>query len=900
MGEMTTGTSGVIRAGTNNRNTPPQGAALHWVHWLVIAFSLLLTIVAWYISSDQIKQKNRLEFMRQTEQVVDLVVERMQLYENALWGGVALMDANQGNVDYPTWKQYADSLNIDAAYPGINGIGVIYYLPVEEREAYLAEQHKLRPEFKIHPQHSRAELWPITYIEPVKPNLNAVGLDIAFEDNRYTAVAKARDTGRAQVTGPIILVQDAKKTPGFLFYAPFYKNGAKPETTEARRKEVVGATYAPFIMSKLMRGTLATANRQVHMRISDGGEELYMDQENSVQHASDIDPAPLFTTVVDMPVYGRTWQFEFESGRSFRAAHSSSQPLFILLGGIVIDILLLLLFVTLGRSTRRALTYADEVTADLRARSAELSSSNDKLEQRTRKMQELLQALEQNPQMIFITDPDGVIRYANRYFYEETGFEEKDVIGQTPRILKSGFTPQETYRDLWGTISNGKIWKGELYDRRKDGSCFWSSVFVAPLYSSENELTGYCSTHEDVTERKEMEQTLEKARTDAEIANKAKSEFLSNMSHEIRTPMNGIIMSLDLSLRNSVPAEVKSLIETASSSAHSLLTIINDILDVAKLESGKLTLKQESFSLSELFHGLANLMSPVAAAKGLEFNLETTADLPEWVSGDQVRIGQILSNLVNNAIKFTAKGKVELLATYAKTDPRHGRLKVRVIDTGCGIPLASQKILFKRFSQVHSNDGTTSGTGLGLAICHDLVRLMGGEIGVESDGQFGSEFWFEIPLTVSQDPSLAEEQDRLSTQKGYRILVAEDNEINRMLVQKLLTKSGHQVDLVENGEEAVRALLSDREYDLVLMDIRMPVLNGLDATRKIRSSDHANSQIPILALTADALVEQQNEYFATGMDGFVGKPVQFEELLSEIERVTRRKDQMRPPFIKSL
>ncbi|MBL4666747.1 MAG: CHASE domain-containing protein [Sneathiella sp.] len=355
-----------------------QRGSLHWVHWSVVLLSVVLTLGAWYISSEQVAQKNQIEFRRQADQVANLVEERMHLYENALWGGVAFIDANDGQTSYEQWFAYSNSLNIDEVYPGINGIGVIHNIKPADVADYLFELRKVRPDYEIHPKHDEKELWPITYIEPSTPNAKAIGLDMAFESNRYTSIKKARDQGSAQVTGPITLVQDAKKTPGFLFYAPFYKAGSKPATIEDRRKNIVGVTYAPFIMNKLMLGTLASENRQVRIKISDGGTLLYDDEDNDV---SGQDANPLFTHQANIGMYGRNWEFDIQSSLGFRQASSNSQPYWILVGGLIIDSLLLGLFIMLTQANRTALRFADEMTIALKEESNRLKKSNDDLEQ---------------------------------------------------------------------------------------------------------------------------------------------------------------------------------------------------------------------------------------------------------------------------------------------------------------------------------------------------------------------------------------------------------------------------------------------------------------------------------------------------------------------------------------
>lgn len=363
---------------TDPRKKLAQAAKMHLVHWLVVTLSVLLTLGAWYFSSEQLSQKVESKFNREADRVVALIKERMELYENALWGGVALIDSNQGSISYDQWLAYSNSLHIDRTYPGINGIGVIFNIQPMQMDSYLAREREKRPDYKLHPNHNESEFWPITYIEPAASNKKAIGLDMAFEKNRYTGIKKSRDTGRAQLTGPISLVQDAKKTPGFLFYTPFYKGGIKPSTVEGRQANIVGVTYAPFIMYKLMQGTLATKNRHVGITISDSGELLYEDGKDI---SNDYDKNPLYKKTTDIEMYGRTWSFDIQSNLKFREASYSNQPVLILVGGIIIDSLLLGLFVFLTKANRKALSYADQMTEKLQVKTLRLEKSNQDLEQ---------------------------------------------------------------------------------------------------------------------------------------------------------------------------------------------------------------------------------------------------------------------------------------------------------------------------------------------------------------------------------------------------------------------------------------------------------------------------------------------------------------------------------------
>lgn len=354
-----------------------QAGRLRWFHWLIVSLSLVLTLGAWYISKTQVDANRAYQFQREAERVAELITERMQKYEDALWGGVGTLQAHGGQLDVNSWKIFADTLHINTKYPGINGIGVIYHVLPDQLNSFITDQRRLRPQFKIHPPHRQQEYLPITFIEPIEENRKAEGLDMAHETNRYTAAKKARDSGQARMTGPIVLVQDAEKTPGFLLYAPFYR-GAHHATIEERRANFGGMVYAPFVMKKLLAGTLDKEKRHVDIRVSDGTDVLYNELN---RNEPGYDPSPLFKHDSELDLYGRSWHLTVWSNKAFRTSTASNQPFTILIGGIVIDTMLLLLFVSLARANRGAIDYADHVTETLRLKTVSLQRSNADLEQ---------------------------------------------------------------------------------------------------------------------------------------------------------------------------------------------------------------------------------------------------------------------------------------------------------------------------------------------------------------------------------------------------------------------------------------------------------------------------------------------------------------------------------------
>ncbi|AMO72214.1 PAS domain S-box protein [Sphingorhabdus sp. M41] len=508
---------------------------------------------------------------------------------------------------------------------------------------------------------------------------------------------------------------------------------------------------------------------------------------------------------------------------------------------------------------------------------------------------------ESAPVGFFQADADKKIYYVNKAWRDRIGLSEED--GKNDEWMKAltFHTSQKLEEAFTGYKKPGDRREREACYTMADGTEIWVRIVIQAEFDIENNIIGYVGVIVDITEQRnaieelhQRQSELREARDIAEAATRAKASFLANMSHEIRTPMNGVLGFAEMLCHSELDEQQTKYVELIQESGTIMMALLNDILDVSKIDAGLLILSPEPFELAHLLKSTCNMMRTAASNKSLALNLEIADDLPKFIVHDKLRLRQVLTNLIGNAIKFTKAGSITVKAEVTGDD--NDKFKLSVIDTGIGISDDRQRYIFDEFVQAEDDtERSYGGTGLGLAISRKLARMMGGDIGLQSAPGSGTTFCVELPLSESIDP-VGEAVEQVKADKSQirmpavarTILLVEDHEINRLLATAMLKRMGCTVICVENGAQAVDILTgsgaSEHEFGLVLMDMQMPVMDGMQSTRLIRQAGITADRLPIVALTANAFVEDRTACTTAGMQDLVSKPILFEDLHKAVNR----------------
>lgn len=525
------------------------------------------------------------------------------------------------------------------------------------------------------------------------------------------------------------------------------------------------------------------------------------------------------------------------------------------------------------------------------------------------KVKLLSRAVESSSVSITITDSEGKIIYTNPFFSKITGYSLEEVQGKNPRILKSGFHSKEFYKKLWNTILSGKDWTGEFQNKRKNGELYWVNAVISPIINNYGAVSNFAAVEEDITERKRIMEELGIAKEKAEESDRLKSAFLANMSHEIRTPMNGILGFAELLKTPGLTgSEQEKYIGIIEKSGIRMLNIINNIIDISKIEAGLMELNIKESKINEQIEYICSFFKPETEAKKIKLSFKTSLP-PEKavIKTDCEKVYAILTNLVKNAIKYTEEGGSIEFGYYPITESKPNELKFYVKDTGIGIPKDRIEAIFERFIQADIADKMAyQGAGLGLTISKAYIEMLGGKISVESEegnlsaGQTGgSTFYFILPYNTEppsgtiespsetiESPSEtiespAEQTEKKGEDRKLKIMIVEDDEVSVMLIERYIKIFSKEIFKAHTGYEAIEICKANPDIDIILMDILIPGVGGIEATKQIKEF---NKEVVIIAQTAYALFGDREKALEAGCDDYISKPINRAKLQAMIQK----------------
>ena len=894
---------------------------LPWRHWAVLGVVLAGGVCASLTLDGAVRawERDRLQSLlnNRAGERAQLLQTQVLCSMEALHSIGALMNT-RGEVDRRAFRAFVqDAL---ARQPDLQALGWTPCVPAALRAQYeAAAQADGWPNFEFTQKDAKGNTvraadaegyLPVYYVEPLKTNYTAVGFNLASDPARRAALQQARETNSAVATSAIHLVQESENQLGFIVYLPVYQP-APSAPGASRGKTLKGFASAVFRVQNLLRPVmqdLASEGLEVSVLDSSAGGA-------SLLHLAGPAVVQGPEGTAQLTIAGRQWLVTLRPTPEFVAAHTGGQSRTILVTGLLITFLLTAyIFNGMRRTseielrvTERTLQLSNEV-AD-RKRAEELARL---AEARYRSI------FENSIEGIFQTSPDGRYISANRALAEIYGYESiEELIADLTNIAGQLYVEPRRREEFVQQIQrNGAVSEFESQVYRKDGSIIWISENARAARDESGRVLYYEGTVVNVTERKSaegslrrnrdelesrvLERTLELAKInealEAEVAerkraedaaaaaNRAKSAFLASMSHEIRTPMNAIlgyaqVLERDPTLR----ASQREALQTVLSSGNHLLELIDDVLEISKIEAGRIELRTAEFDLAALTRDVAGMFRQRCRQKSVALRVENAGGEPDRVVGDERKLRQVLINLMGNAVKFTDEGSI----TLRVTTEAGRRRRFEVVDTGIGIAPEARGAIFEAFNQ-GPTDHRRGGSGLGLAIARQHIELMGGHLTVTSSSggpDSGSVFSFALPLEPARSPcnSVASGSRVVGLARGHvvRAMVVDDIPENRNILARMLTMAGCDVALAESGGEAL-ARMEQGPPDIVFIDILMPGLGGVETAQRIRAR-FGGHQVKLVAASASALGHEQREYLDAGFHDFLAKPVRLEKLYALLE-----------------
>jgi PAS domain S-box-containing protein len=870
---------------------------------------MALSVVGWWKIRAQMRTVDAVRFQRTADRLMGSVRDRLITIEMALRSERAVFEASTV-LERPQWESFADGV-LPLVQEYVSGLTYIERVPRERLPAFLTQvEADYGPDFSLQTKGAGPELYVIRYATSFHYPLG-IGLDVATDPTRREALDRAMLTGTPTLTKHTFLLLENTRRPACLLYIPVYSRGVEPTTPEERRERLQGWVSGRIRFDEIIDNWNDMSGKQLDYEIYDGRDVISPDTfvlaSRKPLVASTLVPSNepwlrdgrlVVFRHVDLYGHGTNgWTVCFIATPAFDAAGSHAFAVTVLIGGLMVSLLSGWVFWSMGTTKGRAKELAEVMTEKFHQTNVELKKMHGQAELERVRLRAIFDSAPVALSWIIVGHPET--RLVNEAHMRITGVG-LEAAQSDPDAYQKVTHPEDqaTQDELTERLVRGEIDVISLEKRyvRPNGDIVWA-LFTARRFPDLR--TG--QVHEvvtivDITESRRQTDVLRQAMKAAEQANIAKGQFLAMMSHELRTPMNGVIGMTSLLLDSPLNSEQREFADTIRSSGDSLLAIINDILDFSKIEAGRLDLENEVFSLRECVEGTLDLVSVNAMKKGLDLLYEIAADAPSQVRGDMNRLRQILVNLLNNAIKFTAHGEVVLTLTTSSIYQAAMELHFVVRDTGIGIPAAAMERLFHSFSQVDaSTTRKYGGTGLGLVISQRLAELMGGRMWVESEEGKGSTFHFTIHIEgVSSKPvpGLSGVRTHLT---GKRMLIVDDNSTNRRILSTLAQNWGLAPRTADSGPAALQLIDSGETFDVAIIDMQMPGMDGVMFGREARKRGRSE-KLPMILLSPVGMHNDIPEgLFVVGLT----KPAKASQILDAITRIFPWKEDkpmsQRPP-----
>lgn len=805
------------------------------------------------------------------------------------------------------WKHFVEKSQISKHLKGFQGIA--YVMIVSNKQLENHNQHfkeVLSNDYSVFPSGISEMYTPIVYIEPLQDrNIKALGFNISTNPLMKMAIEKAMDSNKTILTDKVTLIQEStpETSSGFVMYTPIYDKNLPINTINERRIAIKGWAASSFRMVNFMKGVFDQPNsndhNQLHLKIYDGdhisSESLLFDNKNILNKYND--ELRSNTLMLPIELNGKKWTLQFT--QQIIPPSFSSIPYIVVTGGIVISILLSLLVFTLLNRAAYAKRVAEKLTINLSDKNNELVVINELLKEshseiiiskeKAEESEEKLKLIANNLvngmiyQVVMRDEKRRKFTYLSESVQQLYGCTATEAI-ENPDLIY-GKIHKDDSDDLnkkeKEALKTMSIFKSEVRVFNPDGTIRWSYFVSRPRIISG--LVCWDGIEVDITEQKNVENELLIAKEKAEISSRLKSAFLANMSHEIRTPMNAILGFSDLLKQQELTDEKQEkYFEIIKKSGGRLLTVINDIIDISKVESGQMEILISEFNILEQIKEVHALFNTEATEKGILLNIKNSLPSNETnIKSDNHKINAILVNLVKNAIKYCDEGTIEI-----GVEKQESILKFHIKDTGIGIDKNRQIAIFDRFVQADIEDvKALQGSGLGLSISKAYVEMLGGEIWVDSEPGKGATFYFTIPGEIKISGDISSGQNVISKLKNsinkLKVLVVEDDESSEIYISQIVDDLSKEILFASNGAEAVELCRNNSDIDLVLMDVKMPLMNGYEATKIIRQF---NKDVIIIAQTAFALIGDKQKAITAGCNDYITKPINKEELIEMIKK----------------